>query len=191
VGGSAGSAGGTATLTVGDSGTVTVTGTAGLKVWGGGTLTGGGGTIVASAGGVTNLGTVAPGASAGLMNITGAYTQTTGTLQIELGGTTRGTQYDALLATGAMTLGGTLTVTTIGGFNPVMGNTFDILDWGSLSGTFATVNLPSLSGGLGWDTSNLYTTGEITVTPEASTLALFGVGLLGLLLVRRKRKREA
>jgi hypothetical protein len=40
---------------------------------------------------------------------------------------------------------------------------FDIIDWGSLSGTFAAVTLPTLSSGLTWNTSQLYDTGILSV----------------------------
>ena len=69
-----------------------------------------------------------------------------GKLLIELAGTTAGTQYDQLIVTGAVTLDGTLQVSLINGFNPALGNTFDVLDWGTLSGTFSSLQLPSLSG---------------------------------------------
>ena len=46
-----------------------------------------------------------------------------------------------------------------GGFNPVAGNTFDILDGASFSGTFSVLELPALDAGLNWDTSQLYTSG--------------------------------
>ena len=53
----------------------------------------------------------------------------------------------------------------INGFAPLAGNSFDILDWGSLSGTFSALQLPILNNGpLGWDTSHLYTTGVLSVT---------------------------
>ena len=68
---------------------------------------------------------------------------------------------------GAPSSGGTLKVdlTNLGNgvFAPSAGSSFDLLDWGSLSGTFCTIQLPTLSGGLQWNTSQLYTTGVISV----------------------------
>ena len=81
---------------------------------------------------------------------------------IELAGTAAGTAYDQLHVTGPLALGGTLAVSIIDGFTPAAGNSFDILDWGSLSGTFSTIALPTLSG-LAWNTSQLYTTGVLSV----------------------------
>jgi hypothetical protein len=49
-----------------------------------------------------------------------------------------------------------------------LGNSFDLLDWGSISGTFSTLQLPSPGGTLGWDTSHLYTTGVISVVDVGS-----------------------
>ncbi|MBA3483220.1 MAG: PEP-CTERM sorting domain-containing protein [Pirellulales bacterium] len=46
---------------------------------------------------------------------------------------------------------------------PSAGDEFDILDFGSLSGAFNTVQLPPLTGWLAWDTSQLYTTGVLAV----------------------------
>jgi hypothetical protein len=91
-----------------------------------------------------------------------------------------------------MSLRGTLTVLLINGFSPVLNDTFNILDWGSLSGTFGTVSLPSLSEGLEWDQSQLYTHGKLVVTavPEASTLALFALGGLVCLWVQRRGKKR-
>ncbi len=88
-------------------------------------------------------------------------------LQIELGGTTLGTQYDRLHVTGPLSLGGTLQVLLVNTatFTPAAGDSFDILDWGSLTGTFSHLNLPALSAPLGWDTSQLYIDGKLIVTP--------------------------
>ena len=69
------------------------------------------------------------------------------------------------------------------------GATFNLFDWGSATGTFSAVNLPSLDGPLSWDQSNLYTNGTITVIPEPNAAALLG-GLGTLLLVRRRRDRK-
>ena len=43
------------------------------------------------------------------------------------------------------------------------GNSFDILDWGTLSGKLDTVDLPTLDGRLVWDSSQLYITGALSV----------------------------
>ena len=85
------------------------------------------------------------------------------TLAIELGGASPGTGYDQLHVTGALSLGGRLELSLINGFTPAAGNSFDILDWSSLSGTFSSISLPSLTAGLIWNTSQLYTTGLLSV----------------------------
>ena len=74
-----------------------------------------------------------------------------------------GTQFDQLRVSGQLTLGGTLNVSLINGFAPVAGNSFDILDWSVLSGTFSSIQLPALAGGLSWNTSQLYVTGTLSV----------------------------
>ncbi len=70
-----------------------------------------------------------------------------------------------LSVTGALSLGGMLTVGLVNNFTPALGDTFDILDGGSVVGTFSKLQLPALNNGpLGWDTSQLYTMGLLTVT---------------------------
>jgi hypothetical protein len=64
--------------------------------------------------------------------------------------------------TSQLSLGGTLNVSLIDDFTPVAGQAFDIFDWGSRSGSFASINLPALSG-LAWNTSQLYTSGVISI----------------------------
>jgi T5SS/PEP-CTERM-associated repeat protein len=118
-------------------------------------------------GAVQNGGLVAPGNPMLALNIFGSYSQSAaGTLAIELAGTTPSTQYDQLrILGGAVTWGGTLQVSLSNGFVPAVGNSFDILDWtGSSTGAFATINLPVLPGGRAWNTSLLYTTGQISVS---------------------------
>jgi hypothetical protein len=54
--------------------------------------------------------------------------------------------------------------------------------YGPWTGAFDQVNLPMLPAGLDWDRTQLYTTGELVVTPEPATaelLALGGAGLAG------------
>jgi hypothetical protein len=85
------------------------------------------------------------------------------TLLIELGGLTQGSQYDHVEVTGQLTLDGILNVALLGPFVPTIGSSFHILDWGNVVGTFATLQLPALAGGPTWDTSQLYTTGTLSV----------------------------
>jgi len=100
---------------------------------------------------LVNAGTVSPGASPGIITVDGDYTQdSSGTLAIELDGTTAGTDYDQLVVTGAVTFGGTLDVSLIPGFTPSAGQNFTIMTYASRSGEFDTQNLPPLSGDLEW-----------------------------------------
>ncbi len=114
----------------------------------------------------TFLAALSPGNSPATVSFGGNVdlSTTSSVLNIELGGTTAGTQYDRLNVAGQLLLGGALNVSLINTFKPTVGNTFDILNWNSLSGTFAGgINLPSLTGAVAWDTSSLYTTGAISV----------------------------
>jgi uncharacterized repeat protein (TIGR01451 family) len=97
---------------------------------------------------VSNGGNVNPGLSPGGLTINGLYSQAaSGVLNIELQGTTPITQYDQLTVTGSATLGGTMNVTLIGGFVPADGDVFDVVTFGSSTGTFATENLPTFASG--------------------------------------------
>jgi hypothetical protein len=96
--------------------------------------------------------------------VNGNFTQTAaGKLQIELGETMAGSSYDQLIVSGAASLGGSLQVALVSPFSPALGDRFDILDWGTRSGVFSTLQLPSLSGTLGWNTSALYLNGVLSV----------------------------
>jgi hypothetical protein len=105
---------------------------------------------------VTNKATVAPGASAGILTVNGDYKQTAaGSLNIEIGGTTPGVNYDQLVVVGNATLAGTLNVTFINGYTGVANDSFTNLQNSLLVGTFATTNLPALGGGNGWNVEYL------------------------------------
>ncbi|MDO9084960.1 MAG: hypothetical protein Q7U53_02030 [Anaerolineaceae bacterium] len=100
---------------------------------------------------LVNAGTVSPGTSPGIITVDGDYTQdSSGTLEIELDGTTPGSGYDQLVVTGAATLGGSLDVSLIPGFSPIAGQSFTIMTYASHTGEFDTENLPPLSGDLDW-----------------------------------------
>ena len=81
------------------------------------------GTVTANSGG-----TIAPGESAGLLTVGGAVFNSGSTFAVELGGLTAGSEFDQLAVTGSATIdGGTLSLSLINAFPPVLGNTFQIL----------------------------------------------------------------
>ena len=101
---------------------------------------------------------------------------------------------DAVNVGGTLTADGTLTVSLINGFSPVTGSSFQLLQAGTFSGTFATVNLPALTPGLSWDSSLLASAGTIGVTgsaiPEPGTYALIA-GCAGLAVAVMRRRRAS
>jgi hypothetical protein len=165
------------TLSIGNSSTVTVTGsltqtagtltlasgsnltTATALVLQGGTLSGLG-TItgnVSNTGGNVIVGD--SGTTVGILTITGNYTQMSGgTLSIKIGGATAGTQYDRLAVGGTAMLDGTLNVTLIAGFMPGSGAMFQPLTSIFEIGTFA-----SLTGDGTMFTAS-YAAGAVTLT---------------------------
>ena len=99
----------------------------------GGALSGTG-TVTAN---VQNAGTAGLGTEVGTLTIAGNYTQLlAGQLTIRLGGVFAGTLYDQLIVTGAAQLGGTLTLVLAGGFTPAAGDTFNVVTYGSETGSF-------------------------------------------------------
>jgi len=119
-----------------------------------------------------NGGTVAPGNSPGTLTINGAFEQAAGgTLAIEIGGTTAGTDNDRLHVTFPATLGGTLALSRLNGFSPGPAFSYDYLlyDVGA-SGTFANVTGTDAGNGrtfvntLGGPKATLTVTGGPSVT---------------------------
>jgi fibronectin-binding autotransporter adhesin len=189
---------GTTTVT---AGTLLVNGSlAGVATVTGGTL-GGSGSI---AGPVTvAAATLSPGNSPGTITLNGGLSlAAAATTQIELGGTAAGTLYDQVVVgpAGAVTLGGTLSVSVLSGYTPAKGDTFLILDKqsaGPVAGTFA--GLPQgatlTAGGFPFTVSYLGGNGnDVTLTaavPEPGTAALLGLAAAGLLARRRRGRRFA
>lgn len=121
-------------------------------------------------------------------------TRDTGPATLQLAGLSIGIagvgEHGKLEATGtgtpaAVQRGGVLNLYLQDGFIPSHGDRFDLFDWGLATGTFTAINLPELGEGLRWDTSELYTTGVVSVAPEPSVGALLAA--LSVLLVRRRR----
>jgi len=66
--------------------------------------------------------------------------------------------------TAALTYGGTLEVTRLGGAAPVNGNSFKLFNAASYGGAFSSMSLPTLNAGLMW-TNRLLIDGTIAVVP--------------------------
>ena len=173
-------------VTLNNSAAVTVSGgttiAAGANLAGAGNLGGG---LVSVSGGV------APGISGiGTISIASLTLASGSTVTMELD-RSAGQNADLLSASGTLTFNGngTLQINNIGA-SLLEGDTFNLFD-GTISGPFATVNLPTLDAGLQWDESQLYSTGIIDViaVPEPATFALLGMG--GLVAAWQIRRRKA
>jgi hypothetical protein len=106
-----------------------------------------------------------------------------GALMIGLGGA-KSDDNGFISLTGSAVFGGTLDVELTGGFEPAIGDSFDLFSFSSESGVFNSVTLPPLNQGI-WDSSNLYTNGTIAVVPEP---IMTGIPFMaGALLMRRRR----
>jgi len=157
------------------AGTTTVNGTltanGGIAFSGGSAF--GSGTII---GAVNSSGTVTPGdssAGTGILTVKGPYTQKpAGTLDISIGGTKAGSQYDQLNVTNSNSarVNGTLNLSLINGFVPAVGTTFDILNASSVSGTFSAVNGTNINGSEHFVVTCDSTDCDVTVAGGAGTL---------------------
>ena len=185
-----------------DDGTMAVS-SGGAFAFNSGSVFGNGGTFTGNvtSGGTFNIGDAVK--TAGKLAITGTYAQTpAGALNIDIGGLTPGTLFDQLNVSSAAGLGGTLNLDLINKFTPTIGETFDIMNFASESGSFATitgthintnehfsvvvnptnVTLDVLAGPSVGDNS------FSSPTPEPASLLLMGCGLVGLFGYRRKSK---
>jgi len=111
----------------------------------GGTLKGIG-TITTNDLNINNGAILAPGTSPGTLNVVGDLNLApTSTLQIELGGTTQGTNYDFVNVTGDVALNGTLNVSMFGSYPGIEGDQFNIISSGTnvMTGTFANSIFPT------------------------------------------------
>ena len=84
-----------------------------------------------------------------------------------------------------------MNVSRVSGYTPAGGETYHILAAaGGETGSFTTLNLPSLAPGLSWDTSNLISSGSISVVlvPEPATLSmlLMVLAMGGFVMLKRR-----
>jgi hypothetical protein len=109
-------------------------------------------------------GMLTPGDSPGCIDFGGDVTFSfTAVLMIEIGGATPCTEHDRIGVYNQLTINNArLEVSLINDFVPAYEDSFDIIDWGSITGSFDTLDA-SLPAPLVWDTTRLYVTGELVV----------------------------
>jgi hypothetical protein len=108
-------------------------------------------------------GTFDPGLSSTIVNAGNLTLSPTSTLIMELGGTTPGSGHDQIDASGELAFDGIMQVALVNGFAPAIGQSFNLFNWSSASGSFDAINLPTLGASLAWDTSQLYVDGTLSI----------------------------
>lgn len=213
IGGNSTAKGGTATLDILDNGKVSVGGI--LKVWDSGQVKLAGGildvgTLDFSAVGarfemsggtlavdqfqgdlIQTDGVLSPGDSPGLTFIDGDYIQSSpASVLFEIEGLNRGVDYDALNVAGIADLNGEILIELGNGFSAAAGDTFDLIDATSITGTASfDFSGAALSNGLVWDTSSFVSNGSVTIVsavPEPAAAIVLGFLTVGLMMRRRK-----
>lgn len=152
------------------AGTTTVDGTLTDTLYGvqisGGQL-GGTGTI---AGAVSSSGAVVAGDSLTKTGVLSprVYTQKArGRLNIQIGGTTLGTQYSQLAVSNGVSLSGTLNINLLNSFVPAIGDVFTIVTGSAISNKFTTVNGMTINSGECFQVT--YGATSVTLTVESGT----------------------
>lgn len=154
------------------------------EVRGAGNFTGGG-TLYMEGG-------YSPGNSPASVNVNATLVfSPSNTLTLEVGGTQQGTEYDHLDfgTAGSFIAGGTLVFDYFGEFVPEVGQVFDFFDFepGQVSGNFDQIIVNgNFTPGMSLDTSNLLTSGFVTVIPEPAS-GLLLLGGLATAITRRRR----
>ena len=145
--------------------TFDVSGLSAALVLGSGQTLKGNGTVVGELT-VGSGATISPGLSIGSLTFLADTTlEGTANMEINKSGVTWTSDKIQVSSPGVtLTYGGTLAVTLVSGSDALSGGeVFDLFDATTLSGSFATTNLPSLSAGLNWYTNNLTVDGSIKV----------------------------
>jgi hypothetical protein len=89
-----------------------------------------------------------------------------GIFRVEIAGLTPCTEHDQTNVGGELSINSTtLKIDLLNDFVPAFRDSFDILNWGSINGTFGTIDASAavLPAPLVWNTSKLYTDGELIV----------------------------
>ncbi len=119
---------------------------------------------------VVILGDYQPGNSPAVIDFGGDVAfGSSANLVLEINGAEPGSGYDQLNIAGDLGAGGTLEIVLGEGYAPVGGESFNLLNFGSISGVFSQVTFSGqpLNDGLLWDDSRLYSDGSVSVTSQA------------------------
>jgi len=127
-------------------------------------------------GDLQSSGTIRVGDPIGNLDVQGTFTNW-GELLLDLEGPVPG-GFDAVAVSGEAFLDGVLGVSLVGGFMPQPGDRFQILTAESVSGTFGTVNLPSLPPNVVWHVGYNVDSVELLVTTIGD---LDGDGVVGII----------
>ena len=154
---------GTSTLTV-DTGILLNDAGATINISSGGTV------ALANGGTFTNNGSLFTGSSPGTATIDGDFGfGATSQYEFELGGLTPGIHdgHDQLSVTGEFTLGGTVDTIEYDGFDVSVGDSFTVVNAGTLTGSFHEINGLDVGGGVVLDA--VQTSSNITLDARAVT----------------------
>jgi len=102
---------------------------------------------------------------AGTLSVSTYTEESTASLNVQIGGTTVGTQYSQLAVSNGVSLNGTLNIKVVNGFVPAVGNTFIILTGSAVGGTFAHVNGLTIPTGGHFTVAYNPTNVTLTVSP--------------------------
>ena len=134
-------------------------------------LLGGNGTFDLTSASVSNDGVLAPGASPGILTLSGSVQQRAlSRVDIEIGGFVVGSEHDQLVFNNPVTLDGTIRATLVDGFFPKKDDEFAVLTYPSRDGTFATLDNP-LPERIAWEVRYEPTFARLVVLNTAPTLA--------------------
>ena len=144
-------------------------------------------------GNVTMAGMMMPGNPTGTFTLNGNYTQTSAGTLAEQVGWLNGSNANLFKVSGTASLAGTLALSLLSGYNPMVGDSFILMRFLNDTGTFSNVTGTNLGDNLVLDV--IYDAHDVRVevesasvaTPEPSSNLLLLAGLLVVRALARKR----